>query len=79
MLPFQNLRNVNVTHICSIYVFYKATLSLSRISHSTPFYDDFPLYGIPPHFKNFFASLPGEDTMLNLAEFGLLIARIMSQ
>lgn len=37
MLPFQNLRNVNIAHICSIYVFYKATLSLSRISHSTPF------------------------------------------
>ena len=44
-----------------------------------PFYDDFSPYGIPPHFKVFFASLPGEDTMLNLAEFGLLIARIMSQ
>ena len=78
MLPFQNLRNVNIAHVFVLFMFFTKQLFLfHEFPILLPFYDDFPLYSI--HFKIFFASLPGENTMLNLAEFGLLIARIMSQ
>ena len=51
----------NIFHIFlinSCFRYYSIFFSLSKIAHPTPIYDFHPLFGIHPHFIDFFVTRP---------------------